>query len=300
MTSPHRHSPLTSLAWSHHATTPRDAATATRLFSKALTDPSHPQPRVLNTDQARLYGSAMAGVKKAGLLRRRCRHRPVQYVNNIVGAGSSSEQTTRDGEAGLSCIPRGAANDPRLRGHAHDPEGAGEVGERFGWSATDSVHQQAVRGGCMRRRRLDPTHRSPASFWTLQHIQPKGSGRDASMVVTFIPQDCARNGFGARDPRRPSVFGLNEPLHLGGVAKTDVAESRFRPACSPTPAGRPPHHEPHSRDKHEHGHGLHIQQYPRDESRVSPPARTVAWTRSPAHRRAVFRPPPHPRSVAAS
>ena len=62
----------------------RDAATATRLFRKALTDPSHPQPRVINTDQARLYGSAMAGVKKAGILRRRCRHRPVQYVNNIV------------------------------------------------------------------------------------------------------------------------------------------------------------------------------------------------------------------------
>ena len=62
----------------------RDAATAKRLFRKALTDPSHPQPRVINTDQARLYGSAISGVKKAGLLRRRCRHRPVQYVNNIL------------------------------------------------------------------------------------------------------------------------------------------------------------------------------------------------------------------------
>ena len=39
---------------------------------------------VINTDQARLYGSAIAGVKKAGILRCRCRHRPVQYVNNIV------------------------------------------------------------------------------------------------------------------------------------------------------------------------------------------------------------------------
>ena len=29
-------------------------------------------------------GSAIAGVKKEGILRRRCRHRPVQYVNNIV------------------------------------------------------------------------------------------------------------------------------------------------------------------------------------------------------------------------
>ena len=51
----------------------RDAATATRLFRKALTDPSHPQPRVINTDQARLYGSAIAGVKKAGILQRRPR-----------------------------------------------------------------------------------------------------------------------------------------------------------------------------------------------------------------------------------
>ena len=47
-------------------------------------DPSHPPPRVINTDQARLYGSAIAGVNKEGILRRRCRHRPVQYVNNIV------------------------------------------------------------------------------------------------------------------------------------------------------------------------------------------------------------------------
>ena len=62
----------------------RDAAAANRLFRKALTDPSHPQPRVINTDQARRYGSAIAGVKKEGILRRRCRHRPVQYVNTIV------------------------------------------------------------------------------------------------------------------------------------------------------------------------------------------------------------------------
>ena len=62
----------------------RDAAAAKRLFRKALTDPSHPPPRVINTDQARLYGSVISGVKKEGMLRRRCRHRPVQYVNNIV------------------------------------------------------------------------------------------------------------------------------------------------------------------------------------------------------------------------
>ena len=62
----------------------RDGAAANRLFRKALSDPSHPQPRVINTDQARLYGSAIPGVKEEGILRRRCRHRPVQYWNNIL------------------------------------------------------------------------------------------------------------------------------------------------------------------------------------------------------------------------
>src|SRR5271167_1926855 len=49
-----------------------------------VSDPSHPQPRVINTDKARLYGSAIAAVKAEGTLRRRCRHRPVQYLNNIL------------------------------------------------------------------------------------------------------------------------------------------------------------------------------------------------------------------------
>ena len=62
----------------------RDAAAAKRLFRKALRDPSHPQPRVINTDQARLYGSAIPAVKGDGTLRCRCRHRPVQYLNNIL------------------------------------------------------------------------------------------------------------------------------------------------------------------------------------------------------------------------
>ena len=62
----------------------RDVATAKRLFCKALADPSHRQPRVVNTDQVRLYGAAISEVKKEGILRRRCRHRPVQYLNNIL------------------------------------------------------------------------------------------------------------------------------------------------------------------------------------------------------------------------
>jgi len=62
----------------------RDADAAKRLFRQALKDPSHPQPRVINTDLAAIYSSAITGMKKEGTLRRRCRHRPVQYLNNIL------------------------------------------------------------------------------------------------------------------------------------------------------------------------------------------------------------------------
>jgi transposase-like protein len=62
----------------------RDADTAKQLFRKALSDPSHPQPRVSNTDLAPIYASAIPGIKKEGILRHRCRHRPVQYLNNIL------------------------------------------------------------------------------------------------------------------------------------------------------------------------------------------------------------------------
>src|ERR1700691_1674433 len=62
----------------------RDADAAKRLFRKALSHLSHPQPRVLNTDLAPIYGSALPDLKKEGTLRRRRRHRPVQYLNNIL------------------------------------------------------------------------------------------------------------------------------------------------------------------------------------------------------------------------
>src|SRR5664279_3586007 len=62
----------------------RDADAAKRLFRKALSDRSHPQPRVINTDLAPIYSSAIPDTKKEGTPRNRCRHRPVQYLNNIL------------------------------------------------------------------------------------------------------------------------------------------------------------------------------------------------------------------------
>ena len=62
----------------------REAAVAKRLCRQALSDPWHPQPRIINIDQARLYGSAISAVQEEGTLRARCRHRPVPSVTNIV------------------------------------------------------------------------------------------------------------------------------------------------------------------------------------------------------------------------
>ena len=56
----------------------------TYILGFMLTGPSHPQPRTINTDQARLYAAAISGVKKEVILRHRCRHRAVQYLNNIL------------------------------------------------------------------------------------------------------------------------------------------------------------------------------------------------------------------------
>jgi transposase-like protein len=58
----------------------RDADTAKRLFRGALSDRSHPQPRIINTDLAAIYISAISDIKKHGTFGRRCRHRPVQYL----------------------------------------------------------------------------------------------------------------------------------------------------------------------------------------------------------------------------
>jgi transposase-like protein len=56
----------------------RDADAAKRLFRKALSDRSHPQPRVINTDLAPTYSSAIPDSKKEGTLRR-AQHGSVRF-----------------------------------------------------------------------------------------------------------------------------------------------------------------------------------------------------------------------------
>jgi IS6 family transposase len=62
----------------------RDAAAAKRFFQKALRSPGRPRPRVINVDGNPSYPKVIAELKKTGELGRRCRCRPVRYLNNIV------------------------------------------------------------------------------------------------------------------------------------------------------------------------------------------------------------------------
>jgi len=62
----------------------RDAAAAERFLGKALRGENHPAPRVINTDEHAGYPPAIVRLKAAGALVENCRHRPVQYLNNVL------------------------------------------------------------------------------------------------------------------------------------------------------------------------------------------------------------------------
>ena len=62
----------------------RDLDATKSLFRRASGDGAHPLPRVINTDLAPTYSSAIPELQRTGIIRRRCRHRPVQYLNNIL------------------------------------------------------------------------------------------------------------------------------------------------------------------------------------------------------------------------
>ena len=79
----------------------RDGAAAKRLFRKALTDPWHPQPRVINTDQAHFNGAAISRVKEGRNPAAPLPPPACPILEQHRGAGSSSDQTTSEGQAGL-------------------------------------------------------------------------------------------------------------------------------------------------------------------------------------------------------
>jgi hypothetical protein len=60
----------------------KDAAKS--LLSRALAQVNHPRPRVINTDKYIGHPAAIYKSKEKNVLRWRCKHRPVQYLNNIL------------------------------------------------------------------------------------------------------------------------------------------------------------------------------------------------------------------------
>jgi IS6 family transposase len=64
--------------------TKRDASAAKRFFQRALRSPNHPRPRVINVDGNPAYPRALDELKRTRELGRRCRCRPVRYLNNVV------------------------------------------------------------------------------------------------------------------------------------------------------------------------------------------------------------------------
>jgi hypothetical protein len=101
----------------------RDADAAKRLFRKALSDASHPQPRVINTDQAPIFGSAIADIKKEGTPSPSLPAPTGAVPEQHPGTGPSSDQTSGERQTGLSRIPGGAPHDSGIRSDADDSEG---------------------------------------------------------------------------------------------------------------------------------------------------------------------------------
>jgi transposase-like protein len=62
----------------------RDAAAAERFLAKALGGANNPAPRVINTDEHAGYPPAVVWLKAKGTLEENCRHRPAQYLNNVL------------------------------------------------------------------------------------------------------------------------------------------------------------------------------------------------------------------------
>ena len=62
----------------------RDGTAAKRFFRKALRARHTVAPRVINVDKNPSYPKAIAKLKRKGTLPRRCKLRPIKYLNNLI------------------------------------------------------------------------------------------------------------------------------------------------------------------------------------------------------------------------
>ena len=130
----------------------RDAAAAKRFFQKALCSPNHPTPRVINVDKNPSYPPVVEVLKSEGTLRRRCRLRPVQYLNNLLEQDHRAIKRRVRASQGFRSF-WGAYPRPRLRSRACDSERASPVGGRRSDCPPTPFHRWAVPDCTLTRRR---------------------------------------------------------------------------------------------------------------------------------------------------
>lgn len=101
--------------------------------------------RVINTDLAPTYPRAIVELQHNGTLRRRCRHRPVQYLNNIIEQDHRFIKKRVNAKQGFRAF--GVAR-RTIQGyeamHAHASQRAGAMGGRYRRSSAGPVHSPAV------------------------------------------------------------------------------------------------------------------------------------------------------------
>jgi IS6 family transposase len=88
----------------------RDADAAKRFFQKALRWPNHPCPRVINVDGNPAYPKVIEDLKRTRELGRRCRCRPVRYLNNIVEQDHRAIKRRVRASQGFWSFPSGVAD----------------------------------------------------------------------------------------------------------------------------------------------------------------------------------------------
>jgi transposase, IS6 family len=120
----------------------RDAAAAERFLGKALGGENHPAPRVINTDEHAGYPPAIVRLKSVGTLEENCRHRPVQYLNNVLEQDHRAIKRRVRASQHFSFILGSLAYDRRLRGDPYDPQRPSVRQCR----STAPLHSRSVRG----------------------------------------------------------------------------------------------------------------------------------------------------------
>jgi IS6 family transposase len=153
----------------------RYSAAAERFLAKALGGENHPAARVINTDEHAGYPPAIVRLKAEEALKENCRHRLVQYLNNVLEQDHRAIKGRIHASQHFPYVLGSLAHDRRLRSDPYDPQRPGVRKRADGEGrSTPLLHSWFVqRGGSLILRTLSPHFaRTPK----LQHYQSERIG----------------------------------------------------------------------------------------------------------------------------